>query len=66
VNRFLKAKAIAERYDLGITTVYQWGQKGVCPSVKVGTSVRYPEIEFDEWFREHMRGGKLPESAPAA
>mgnify|MGYP001586057382 FL=1 len=56
--RYLKAKEIAEKYGLGRTTVYQWGQRGICPRIKIREVVRFPEEDFDQWFRKYLSKGE--------
>jgi predicted DNA-binding transcriptional regulator AlpA len=40
-QRIVRAKVIAERYDVSERCVHQWGESGRIPRIKIGKTVRF-------------------------
>lgn len=44
--RLLKAKDVAQLFQLDVSTVYDYAAQGIIPSVKLGKSVRFRESDL--------------------
>lgn len=49
----VKAKVIAKQWDLGVSTVYELGARGIIPCIRIGNSVRFdPQAVADALSRQ--------------
>lgn len=54
---YLSPEALAQRYNVPLSTIYQWRTKGYGPKgVKIGRHVRYPLAECESWERSLLTG----------
>ena len=50
----LRVEQVAQRLQLGTSTVYRLCQQGVIPSVRIGASLRIPADALDAWLRRQI------------
>ncbi|GHH56978.1 helix-turn-helix domain-containing protein [Lentzea cavernae] len=70
-TRFFRVKAVAERYDVSVHTIYRAIKSGQLDAYKIGGAIRVPEhslIAFDEacseaGFQAFVVGDESPEAA---
>ena len=52
---YLRVPEVAKRLNLSRATVYDYCQRGIIPSVRIGASVRVPADELEDWLKSNMR-----------
>lgn len=51
VSANMNAKEVADYLGVGTKTIRNWTSEGKIPSVKIGSSVRYPKERIDNWVK---------------
>lgn len=49
---------LAKRLGVSRTTVYAWIEKGLIPTVRVGSTVMIPAGPFEEWWARQIKPGR--------
>lgn len=54
IRAFLTAKQIANRYDVGVATIWRWAREGTMPKpIKIGPNcTRWKLDEIEKWEAE--------------
>lgn len=50
-----RAPELARRLGVSRTTVYDWIEKGLIPTVRINGTVMVPAEQFTEWWKRQIR-----------
>ncbi len=58
MEKLLTIKEICEQLQVSQSLVYKWVHYDYIPHVKLGTLVRFSEIEVDRWLKNKTKKGR--------
>ena len=65
-QKFLSEKEVAELLNLKVATLRAWRLRGSGPPYrKLGSAVRYPLDELQDWLNKQPHGGSQPSAKQA-
>ena len=53
---YVKAKAVADLFDVDEKTVWKWAREGTIPCYRIGRSLRFVIEEIEDAVRKEQKG----------